>query len=93
MQAVIDRGEAKFWNEQPVLSSFVRWAWDAFHDLSSSRTNGGMGSVGMIPYTAVDAYARRHGIRGERFDELLHLVRAMDATYLNFIMERRRASG
>lgn len=35
-----------------------------------------------IPFTAVDAFARRYAIAGEGFDTFRRLVEAMDAAWL-----------
>lgn len=33
-------------------------------------------------WTSIDAYARRHRLRDDRFDRLLFLLRQMDRAYL-----------
>jgi hypothetical protein len=58
----------------------------AFHELSHDRASG-MGGPGGIPFTAIDAYARRRGIDGEDFDVLLKLLRACDAEFLAYVSE------
>ena len=54
--------------------------WVAFWELSTCRAYGM--AVGPIPWTAIDAYARRHDIAGEDYDDLVYFVRAMDGEYL-----------
>lgn len=42
-----------------------------------------MGGVGAIPWTAINAYAKRHGVRDpDDFDDFVSLIREMDAVYL-----------
>lgn len=47
-----------------------------------------MGGAGPIPWTAIDRYAERHGIDGERFDELERYIKAIDAAYLEWQSEQ-----
>lgn len=42
-----------------------------------------------IPFAAIDRYARRYAIEGERFDRLARLIRAMDDEYRMVAAERR----
>lgn len=37
---------------------------------------------GPIPWDAVDRYAERHRMRGDEYDELQSLIRAMDDEFL-----------
>jgi len=54
---------------------------DAFFELSTDRQLGF--SEGPIPFTALDAYARRIGIDGlDEFMQLRRLIRALDREYL-----------
>lgn len=54
---------------------------DAFFELSTDRQLGF--SEGPIPFTAIDAYARRVGVDGlDEFMQLRRLIRALDAQYL-----------
>jgi hypothetical protein len=41
-----------------------------------------MGGVGRITWPLVDRWAQRYGIEGEEFDALWHLIREMDAVFL-----------
>lgn len=45
-------------------------------------------SVGPIPWTAIDRYATRHNITGDRFEELERLVYAIDEAYREWLNER-----
>lgn len=42
-----------------------------------------------IPFTAINAYARRHRITGERFDQFARLIQAMDDEFLKVMAELR----
>jgi len=35
-------------------------------------------------WRSVDAYAARHGLVGDDFDRFVRIIRAMDATYLDY---------
>ncbi|WP_312795546.1 hypothetical protein [Tianweitania sp.] len=53
----------------------------AFFELSTDRQLSF--SEGPIPFTAIDAYARRMGIDGlDEFMQLRRLIRTLDASYL-----------
>lgn len=45
--------------------------------------------TGGIPFEALDRYAIRYGVEGDEFEELAHLIRAMDAEYLTWANEKR----
>lgn len=55
----------------------------AFMELSADRHGRAR-----IPWTAIDAFARRYGVEGEDFDELVTLVRELDKTYLEHLDEK-----
>lgn len=66
------------WDRRPRLRDDVLWAWEAFADLSTCRP-GGEG-VRAIPWTALNEYARAHGIwDAHRFERL---IRAMDSEFM-----------
>jgi hypothetical protein len=82
----ISRGECVFWNEQPVVLAQDRWLLGAFRDLNTCRTVGVRD--GLIPWTAIDAYARRYRIVGEDFETLAAVIRHMDLCWMEFHNER-----
>lgn len=49
-----------------------------------------MGGIGPIPWTAIDAYAFRHGYEGEGFDYLLKMVRALDDCFVAYMVNRKK---
>lgn len=51
---------------------------EAFNELSTCRP-GSMGGISAIPFVAVVEYAKLYGIEGEELDELLYIIRRMDA--------------
>lgn len=62
--------------------------WDAWHALKYDRQYAGMSGVELpIPYTSIDAYARRMGVTGAAFDRLLRFVSAIDFAYLEIQRE------
>ena len=62
--------------------------YEAFQELNTCRAQGL--SAGPIPWTAVDAYARRHGYdEPEDFAYLLEMVRALDDALLKHLAEKR----
>jgi hypothetical protein len=65
--------------------------WEAWNALRYERAYVGKLGVEMpIQWTAIDAYARRHGIEGLAFDALLKFVSAIDFAYLEIVAEERR---
>lgn len=55
--------------------------WHAFNDLSGTRAIG-IG-LGPIPWTAIDAWARRHRVTdSDDFDLLAAVIAALDAEHL-----------
>jgi len=74
--------------DEPALAPGLGWYLDAFAELGSCRP-AGIGNLGPIPWTALDAYARRHGIAGEDFETFAVLIAALDAAWLAHIGEHR----
>jgi hypothetical protein len=50
--------------------------WQAFAELRTDRPVGF--NVGAIPWSSIDAYARRHAIEGDDFHRFVSLIRALD---------------
>lgn len=74
--------------DEPELAPGLGWYLDAFAELGSCRPMA-MSAIGPIPWTALDAYGRRHGIAGEAFEDFALLIGALDAAWLAHIEERR----
>lgn len=78
VRAGVDLERAPFMQNAPDLPEHLEWVYEAFWALSSSRQIG-MG-IGPIPFEPIDRYADRYHI--EDFEEFHHLIRAMDAAFL-----------
>ena len=66
---------------KPVIQEGLGFYWEAFAELTSDR---GLGMAeGPIRWTAINAYAYRHGLWGDDFDRLVVIIRCMDGVYLN----------
>ncbi len=76
--------------ERPEIPSHLQELWHAFVSLSTCRPLVG-GSVGPIPWVAIDCYARRYGIDGEEFERLTEVVAAMDSAFISKAIEMRAA--
>lgn len=76
----------------PGLWPHLQIYQDAFDDLLSERRDGGP-----IPWTAIDAYARRYGItEPEHFERLVVCVQALDREHLAYLrskLETKQADG
>lgn len=69
------------------VEEHLEWAWTAFWDLNSDRQIG-FGGSGPIMWVSIDAYARRHRIREERFDRLVSFLRAMDSVWSKYLDDK-----
>jgi hypothetical protein len=68
------------------------FTWSAFWALQGDRALG-FGSVGQIPFQAIDAYARRCGITDiDEFDRLQTLIGVMDGVWLADARRRQEAA-
>lgn len=70
------------------------WAgtiWAAWHRLQYDRQYGAMGGEAPLGFGSIDRYAVRYGIDGDAFELLHALVTAMDAEYLDWSGEKRKA--
>lgn len=66
--------------DKPRLRVGLEFYWRAFWELSTDRDIGM--AEGPIPWTAIHWWAARHDIRGEEFDRLVLLIKAMDVVYI-----------
>lgn len=73
----------------PTINRGLEPYYIAFWELSTCR-GAGFGA-GPIPWTALDEYARREGWTGERYEDLVDFVRAMDRTFLAYQREQQEA--
>ena len=70
----------------------LRFEWSAFFLLSTERQIG-MG-IGPIPWSSIDAYARRFGVGNrDAFEDFTALVVAMDVAYLGHLAAKNPDKG
>ncbi len=70
------------------MSPGLQLYFDAFADLDKDRPIG-LGGIGAIPFTSVDAYARRLGIDApDDFRMFMQLIQRMDAVLLDDFRRR-----
>lgn len=76
--------------EKPELPDHLIMEWEAFWTLSNSRPVGF--GQGAIPFSEVLAYFQFMNITNvAEQEELLYLIRAMDAEYLDVSAEQQKA--
>lgn len=80
------RGLPGPWDHEPPIPPSGIVAYTAFWALQGDRNNG-IG-VGPIRWTAIDAYAVRHGIEGDAFLDFEHYLTTMDNLYLQRSREK-----
>ncbi len=84
------------------------WVWRAWHALRHDRpwitemtvVPSPAGPIPVsaarprrIPFSSIDAYARRYGITGERFDFLLRLLHQMEDAFMEHFLKRSGQGG
>lgn len=57
--------------------------WQAFGDLSGDR-HLGMTAASSIPFSSIDAWARRYCVDDDDFSRFHYLLKEMDATLLKY---------
>lgn len=75
--------------DEAALPPGAELYWDAFWHLTHDRAQSGFG-VGAIPFSAIDAYARRIGVRDEDFSDFANLVRAADDEFVAVMAQRMK---
>jgi hypothetical protein len=65
--------------------------WTGFWTLQADRPIG-LGGAGPIPFTALDAYARRHDLHGVAFEQFRRLIGEM-ADEQQRLMEEQTKTG
>lgn len=83
---LLERGFVKEEEQEPPIGGF-EFFYDAFRELSTSRSNG-LG-VGPIPFTAIVEYFRIYELQD--FEEFSYVIRRMDNVYLE--LEAQDAKG
>jgi len=72
----------------PTLQPGLALFYLAFQDLSSERQVGQ--TLGAIPWSAIDRYCRRYGIRGEQYEDMHYHITRLDRVYLEWYAEKRK---
>lgn len=75
----------------PELMAGLQFYFVAFLDLTSCRSLG-MGNEGPIWWTAIDKYAGRLELEGERREDLFHYISEMDKVYLEYRAKEAKKS-
>ena len=91
-QAAEDRGEPIPEDAIPpeIAAGYV-YAYAVFQELSADRQIGM--ALGPIPFTAIDAYARRFGIDDlDEFEQLLDDVAMIDRLFLKISLDKKPGS-
>jgi len=57
----------------------------AFRDL-----NGDRGDTRQIMWRSIDQWAQRYEVEGDSFEDLTHLLSALDRRYVEIILEREK---
>lgn len=65
---------------KPELRTGLEIYWRAFWECSTDRDIGM--AEGPIPWTAINAWGMRYGFKGECFERLVLLLKAMDSVYI-----------
>ena len=88
-QARLNRVPPPKWlMDAPVLRPGLELYYYAFWELDTCRSIGM--SLGPIPWTAVQAYAKANGYDEDTTDRLLILVRYMDHEYLEYYAKKNK---
>ena len=70
--------------EKPLIGAHLIFVWDAFWALHGDRALG-MGGIGAIPFTAIDAYGHRYGVVStDSFDRFQRMIKALDNEFLKW---------
>ena len=74
----------------PTLGPFQEVYWQAFQDLTSSRSTGF--SVGYIPWGAMRDYVQWHDFDKETAEDFFLILRIMDRAYVEWCEKQRKDS-
>jgi hypothetical protein len=72
----------------PTIHRGLEPYYVAFWELSTCRGSGF--GAGPIPWLAINEYADREGWAGERYEDLVDFVRALDRTFLAYQREKEK---
>lgn len=78
--------------ERPDLPAHLQFAWAAFSELKTDRSEG-FGGPGPVPFSAIDRYAARHGLTEiDDFERFVTTIRMLDGEYLAIIYAKIKAA-
>jgi hypothetical protein len=73
----------------PRLRPGLELFYHAFEDLNSERQIG-FGSIGRIPWSAIEAWADRHELPDDLREELHFVLRKMDKVFVDHCNEQNK---
>lgn len=76
-RAALPGAEQEIMAARPACDGPMDLAIDCWHSLEGDRPLG-VGAVGMIPFSAIDTWARRRRVDGPMFDVLEAVIRRLD---------------
>ena len=76
----MDLSALPFLQNEPEISEYLAFEWQAFDDLGRDRPIGF--SIGPIPWSSIERYAVRHSMGDDEFERFQNVIYAMDAVYL-----------
>ena len=96
MKAAAENGTPlpRVFRDGPVLEDeYQATLYVAFWALSSCRALGM--SIGPIPWSAIDAYARRHGFDEDpqSYDAFMFLIQDMDSVFMEHAAAQNKKAG
>lgn len=75
--------------DAPSLLPGLDIFFEAFLDLTSSRMQG-VNGPGPIPFSEIDAWARRYEIDEDTFERLQLFIRRMDKVYIEHVVKKSK---
>lgn len=74
------RGDPDPFSKRTALRTSLLFYWNAFWDLNSTRPIGF--SIGAIPWTAADQYAKRYDLSSNDFELFWAIINQLDFAYI-----------
>lgn len=76
-------------DEKPEVRPDLELYWEAYMDLNGTRASGF--GLGPIPWTSIDAFARRHKLEDpDEFQTLKEIVWKVDKAYLDWHVQQNK---
>jgi len=64
----------------------LEFYYDAFEELSTCRPQSY--SLGLIPWTAINDFAKRYNLEREEFDEFSQIIRGLDSFLVKYMRDK-----